>query len=58
MIDTPAALAHLTTTGPSIDNLRPRPRQLWNTEPACDAQLRTSLLSRLAHLEYELERLH
>lgn len=41
-----------------IEELRRLARHLWNTEPACESHLRTSLLSRLAHLEYELERLH
>lgn len=41
-----------------VESLRRQARQLWNTEPACAPHLRTSLLSRLAHLEYELERIH
>lgn len=41
-----------------IDDLRSQARHLWNSEPSCDPMARTSLLTRLAHLEYELERLH
>lgn len=41
-----------------VDDLRSQARHLWNSEPSCDRSARTSLLTRLAHLEYELERLH
>lgn len=41
-----------------VDDLRSQARHLWNSEPSCDPSARTSLLTRLAHLEYELERLH
>lgn len=42
----------------SVDDLRSQARHLWHSEPSCESAARTSLLSRLAHLEYELERLH
>jgi hypothetical protein len=41
-----------------VERLRRLARQLWNSEPRCAAEVRTSLLIRLARLESDLEGLH